>query len=66
MLRMASNIFPGIYISRAPLHEDPAVLLQRLPMKVNQEVLARFKDEGWYYRGTIYKVVTESSYVIQV
>lgn len=57
----------GIYLSRAPLHEDPAVVVKNLPnhVKVNQEVLARFKDEGWYYRGTISNVLQDNAFVIQ-
>lgn len=45
----------SLWIARNPPDEDPAVVVQKIPavLKVNQEILARFKDDGWYYRGVL-------------
>lgn len=41
------------FIARNPLELDPSVATRQVlgPVKLNDEVLARFKDDGWYYRG---------------
>ena len=41
-------------VARKPPEEDPAVVAQDLPspISVGEEVLARWSDDGWYYRGT--------------
>ncbi len=43
-----------LIIARKPPEEDPAVIAQDLPrpIKEGEEVLARWSDDGWYYRGT--------------
>ena len=42
-------------LARLPPDEDPAVESGRVmrPIQVGEEVLARWSDEGWYYRGNI-------------
>lgn len=41
------------FSARLPPDEDPAVESGRVmrPVEVGEEVLARWSDEGWYYRG---------------
>lgn len=41
-------------IARNPLEMDPSVATRKVlgMVKLNDEVLARFKDDGWYYRGS--------------
>lgn len=43
------------FSARLPPDEDPAVESGRVmkPVEVGEEVLARWSDEGWYYRGNI-------------
>ena len=38
-----------------PLEEDPAVENRPVPTRLRsgEEVLARWSDDGWYYRGKI-------------
>lgn len=57
----------GVLLSRNPPDEDPAVVVQKIPavLKVNQEILARFKDDGWYYRGTIKKTLESNTFVVE-
>ncbi|XP_046854173.1 von Willebrand factor A domain-containing protein 3B-like isoform X2 [Xenia sp. Carnegie-2017] len=47
----------GLLISRAPLEKDPAVAKRRVPLTLQkgEEVLARWSDDGWYYRGTVHE-----------
>ena len=42
-----------IHSARKPPEEDPAVVAQDLPRPISEgeEVLARWSDDGWYYRG---------------
>ena len=42
-----------LIIARAPLDEDPAVENRPAPASLHngEEVLARWSDDGWYYRG---------------
>ncbi|XP_074651656.1 von Willebrand factor A domain-containing protein 3B-like [Tubulanus polymorphus] len=39
--------------------------LANLPLKEGEEVLARWSDEGWYYRGTIAKVYKDNLYLVE-
>ena len=46
---------PSIFFTaRQPSEVDPAVVAQDLPRPIaeGEEVLARWSDDGWYYRGT--------------
>ena len=45
-----------LLVARLPPEQDPAVELGRVPgpIEVGEEVLARWSDEGWYYRGNQY------------
>lgn len=45
--------FFTLLLARLPPDEDPAVETGRVrrPVQVGEEVLARWSDEGWYYRG---------------
>ena len=40
-------------MSRNPPETDPAIQMLPVPQLVNvgDEVLAKFTDDGWYYRG---------------
>ena len=42
-----------LFLARQPSEADPAVTAQDLPrpIKEGEEVLARWSDDGWYYRG---------------
>ena len=46
---------PSLFSARLPPDEDPAVESGRVPraVEVGEEVLARWSDEGWYYRGNV-------------
>lgn len=57
----------GLLISRLPPDEDPAVETGRVrrPVQVGEEVLARWSDEGWYYRGTIRQDCGDGSYYVE-
>lgn len=45
-----------IFAARKPPEEDPAVTAQDIPQPINEgeEVLARWSDDGWYYRGEMF------------
>jgi len=51
LLTHGSVHFP--FLARLPPEEDPAVEIGHVPksVEVGDEVLARWSDEGWYYRG---------------
>lgn len=58
----------GVYVSRSPLLSDPAVESKRLPsvVQVNEEVLSRFMDDGWYYRGIVKKTLpSKDMYLVE-
>ena len=53
MYRISYQNFFYPLLARLPPDEDPAVETGRVrrPVQVGEEVLARWSDEGWYYRG---------------
>lgn len=57
----------GLLISRLPPDQDPAVELGSIsgPLESGEEVLARWSDEGWYYRGTIRQDCGDGSYLVE-
>jgi len=57
----------GLLISRLPPEEDPAVEIGHVPksVEVGDEVLARWSDEGWYYRGTIRQDCGDGSHLVE-
>ena len=48
------------FTARQPSEVDPAVVVQDLPRPISEgeEVLARWSDDGWYYRGTHAMLIT--------
>ena len=44
------------FSARLPPDQDPAVETRPVPKKVEvgEEVLARWSDDGWYYRGEVF------------
>eukprot|EP00794_Sanderia_malayensis_P007171 gene7171-7977_t len=57
----------GLLLSRKSPAIDPAVTAQDLPrpLKAGEEVLARWSDDGWYYRGTIKQDCGDSTYYVE-
>ncbi|CAH1267973.1 VWA3A [Branchiostoma lanceolatum] len=59
----------GLLFSRKPpevVPEKAAVARHSLPkLGPGQEVLARWSDEGWYYRGTVKQALGDDSYYIE-
>ncbi|XP_066919600.1 von Willebrand factor A domain-containing protein 3B-like [Clytia hemisphaerica] len=58
----------GVFVSRAPLDMEPAVGTKKLPsvVQLNEEVLSRFLDDGWFYRGIVKKMLpTDNKYLIE-
>ena len=53
------------FAARVPLDEDPAVDKRPVPTRLQcgEEVLARWPDDGWYYRGTIHEPAGDSYFV---
>lgn len=58
--------------SEEPEEEPPIVTPRMLqlrrnlpPLQTAEEVLARFSDDGWYYRGTIRQNVGDLSYIVE-
>ncbi|KAL8616726.1 hypothetical protein ACOMHN_017764 [Nucella lapillus] len=56
-----------------PEEEEPPVVTPRMlqlrrnlpPLQPAEEVLARFSDDGWYYRGTVRQNVGDLSYIVE-
>jgi len=57
----------GLLLSRQPSEVDPAVVVQDLPRPISEgeEVLARWSDDGWYYRGTIKEDCGKTIYAVE-
>ncbi|KAK3738170.1 hypothetical protein QZH41_019678, partial [Actinostola sp. cb2023] len=57
----------GLLISRLPLDVDPAIETRHVPKQITEgdEVLARWADEGWYYRGTVRQDCGDGTFFIE-
>jgi len=52
------------FSARNPLDMEPSVETKPLPsvVNVNEEVLSRFTDDGWYYR-SMYTTITSKDFL---